>query len=301
MQVRTLAHPSADSPPPITDVEDLCELCEPAQVTREGGVTLYPMAKERKKAREEETAVCVLEWEQAGAGPGQARKVLVVKRPEKGLLAGLFEFPAVDLPPAEELSDASSRRRCLEKMVVSLLAERLPAFQPPNPDAAVDSASPNLRVVSVSDLGAITQVYSHQKRDYYILRVVLASPALPVLAPVRTRAPKETDLVQSQPGRAKWVDAGALESANLGGAMLKVLEVRNQGGKGKPVAKRAVGGGKAVRKEAGQGGLGAWLMGAKKTVNQEGEDGVVAGAMAAVEKAGAPKKRRVIIVSSEED
>ena len=86
--MRTLAHPPAASPPPIADVEDLCELCEPVQVTRDAGVTLYPMAKERKKAREEETAVCMLEWEQAGGGEKEEgrkeRKVLVVKRPEKG-------------------------------------------------------------------------------------------------------------------------------------------------------------------------------------------------------------------------
>lgn len=52
-------------------------------MTREVGVALYPMAKERKKPREEETAVCVLEWEQAGE-VGKERKVLIVKRPEKG-------------------------------------------------------------------------------------------------------------------------------------------------------------------------------------------------------------------------
>lgn len=39
------------------------------------------MAKERKKQREEETAVCILEWMPQGAGK---RQVLLVKRPEKG-------------------------------------------------------------------------------------------------------------------------------------------------------------------------------------------------------------------------
>jgi hypothetical protein len=42
---------------------------------------LYPMAKERKKPREEETAVCVLEWDRSGE-----RKVLLAKRPEKGTI-----------------------------------------------------------------------------------------------------------------------------------------------------------------------------------------------------------------------
>lgn len=44
------------------------------------------MAKERKKAREEEVAVCVLEWESSEDGDKQ---VLLVKRPEKGV-SGCF-------------------------------------------------------------------------------------------------------------------------------------------------------------------------------------------------------------------
>lgn len=44
------------------------------------------MAKERKKQREEETAVCLVEWEPSGEAnaQGKERKVLVMKRPEKG-------------------------------------------------------------------------------------------------------------------------------------------------------------------------------------------------------------------------
>lgn len=66
----------------VEDIEDLCDLCgEMGEEARGMGVTRYPMAKERKKAREEETAVCVLEWESSEGGP---RKVLLLKRPEKG-------------------------------------------------------------------------------------------------------------------------------------------------------------------------------------------------------------------------
>lgn len=72
--------------PASVDIEDLCTLCAPIDDLKpsEHSVTVYPMAKERKKPREEETAVCVLEWRRTGATNKDGHKVLLVKRPEKG-------------------------------------------------------------------------------------------------------------------------------------------------------------------------------------------------------------------------
>jgi hypothetical protein len=82
LQVRYAASrlPTASSTP---DIEDLCTLCSPIDDLERSShsVMTYPMAKERKKARKEEVAVCVLEWESSEGGEKQ---VLLVKRPEKG-------------------------------------------------------------------------------------------------------------------------------------------------------------------------------------------------------------------------
>jgi len=44
------------------------------------------MAKERKKQREEDTLVCLVEWQPAGEESSREEtKVLVMKRPEKGM------------------------------------------------------------------------------------------------------------------------------------------------------------------------------------------------------------------------
>ena len=84
-QIRAYKHRRTLPAPPLVDLEDLCELCEPVDIDAEFSVTQYPMAKEKKKLREEETAVCVLEWESSTAEKGKGgRKVLLVKRPEKG-------------------------------------------------------------------------------------------------------------------------------------------------------------------------------------------------------------------------
>lgn len=101
LQARFVAHRNKSKPsPPSTvevDLEDLCDLCAPLPLdgdlprAQSHSVELYPMAKERKKQREEETAVCLVEWTPSGQSATEVdtegrkdRKVLVMKRPEKG-------------------------------------------------------------------------------------------------------------------------------------------------------------------------------------------------------------------------
>lgn len=75
----------------VADLEDLCTLCTPFDSSEKSEedfeVTRYPMAKLAKKSREEETAVCVVEWESNDVSDEKSksgRKILVFKRPEKG-------------------------------------------------------------------------------------------------------------------------------------------------------------------------------------------------------------------------
>lgn len=57
-------------------------------------VTRFPVKAEKAKPKEETVAVCLLELRPEGKGPEEGRFALL-KRPEKGLLAGLWEFPSV--------------------------------------------------------------------------------------------------------------------------------------------------------------------------------------------------------------
>lgn len=68
----------------VTDIED-CTICSPFDISKNHSVSQYPMAKERKKAREEETAVCVIEWVPTGSKKGSQSQLLLFKRPEKGM------------------------------------------------------------------------------------------------------------------------------------------------------------------------------------------------------------------------
>lgn len=73
------------------DIEDLtvmkkaCTLCLPLEPpSHDRDVTLYPLKVIKKKSRDEDIAVCVVEWRQAGSTHTAEDKILLVKRPKTG-------------------------------------------------------------------------------------------------------------------------------------------------------------------------------------------------------------------------
>ncbi|BGP40808.1 hypothetical protein JCM10450v2_004811 [Rhodotorula kratochvilovae] len=268
-EARYVAHrprSSASSAVDEPDIEDLCELCAPlpyetAAEARSHGVEVFPMAKEKTKKREEDTAVCVVEWVPSAEAEGdEERKVLLVKRPEKGLLAGLYEFPAVDLPPSTT-STTSSRAAHLTALLPTLLD--LPSSLFSSSPAAPSPSSPSApHILSRTPLPPATQIYSHLTRTYHAERLVLVSPSPPALLPApkgKASAAGTDTVVQSLPGRAKWVRAADVPTANIGGAVGKVWEERGRAARGEvpAPAKGTKKGGKKVqgKVEKGQGSL----------------------------------------------
>jgi A/G-specific adenine glycosylase len=68
------------------DMEDLCTTCEQVpQEEKAKGVCTYPMKAAKKRPREEDTQVTVLEWRAKGEEDEEGL-FLVVKRPEKGTI-----------------------------------------------------------------------------------------------------------------------------------------------------------------------------------------------------------------------
>ncbi|XP_036033232.1 adenine DNA glycosylase isoform X3 [Onychomys torridus] len=77
-----------------------CQLCLPPTKPWDPalGVTNFPRKASRRPPREEYSATCVLERPSATGSP----LILLVQRPNSGLLAGLWEFPSVALEPSEQ-------------------------------------------------------------------------------------------------------------------------------------------------------------------------------------------------------
>ncbi|XP_076911355.1 adenine DNA glycosylase-like [Bidens hawaiensis] len=122
-------------------------------------VTDYPTKVAKVKQRHDYSAVTVveiLESEEDDSGS----KFLLVKRPEEGLLAGLWEFPSVLL---NEKADMVTRRRAVD-------------------DFLMDSFGLNVNrpcdVVSRDEVGEYVHIFTHIRLKMYIELLVLRSQEL---------------------------------------------------------------------------------------------------------------------------
>jgi A/G-specific adenine glycosylase len=113
----------------------------------------------------------------------------------------------------------------IHNLLSALLYDEFP-FPPSSPAAFIT-------IDSSTELAPITHVYSHVVRTYHPLRIIITSPSLPRLASAPASNDK-SELVQSLPGRCRWIDESEVEGANTGGAVGKVWEERERDRQGLP-------------------------------------------------------------------
>ena len=139
-------------------------------------VTDFPTKSEKAAKREETVDVCVVEVVHSASSspaPLLPPSVLLQKRPEGGLLAGLWEFPSVAVSAeglaekAKKSSPASSRRAAVDDRVSRLLggiggggALYLPFATAEDKGNASPSPSP-FKLLRREQLGEIVHVFSH--------------------------------------------------------------------------------------------------------------------------------------------
>ncbi|XP_059305098.1 adenine DNA glycosylase [Lycium ferocissimum] len=120
-------------------------------------VTDYPIKVVKAKQRHEFSAVSVVEILdcQETTGPKSSSKFILVKRPNKGLLAGLWEFPSVLL---EKEADWASRRKAIDNFLQSSFNLDL---------------KESTRIVSREDIGEYVHVFSHIRLKMHVELLVL--------------------------------------------------------------------------------------------------------------------------------
>lgn len=137
-----------------------------------------------------------------------------------GLLAGLPEFPSIDLPPSE-LSTSASRLRSITSLLSTLISPSLPSLSAP----PSNTPTSKLRIKQFKDLGEQKGIYSGQTRTYHILHLVLTSLDIPSLRSSSSSTPT-LKLGQSLAGRGKWVGEGKVEKEGVNGIVAKIWGVR---------------------------------------------------------------------------
>ncbi|ORX36845.1 DNA glycosylase [Kockovaella imperatae] len=169
------AYAEVKRPPPQPTLA--CTLCEPIPTTIPS-VCIFPMRKEKKTSREEHEVVCILEWRS-----DTDRRWLFTKRPDKGLLAGLYEPPTTPIPP-----DSTSTDR--ERLALESLSTYVQLTQSPTPRY----------------IASVPHIFSHINMTYHVVHVLVEPPP-------GTTLPPTTGI---------WYDADTVESANVGTGVKKV-------------------------------------------------------------------------------
>lgn len=171
-----------------TDIEDLCNLCVPLEETLEEDITIsekpangtkkqstlsaffntsqkdnpssalaeivsharkFPLKVPKKAVREEETLVCAIRQE--------GGRYLIHRRPDKGLLAGLWEFPSWSLDNVQATDSASAATTTITSKRRIQLAK----------DYVSELGLPG-KITHQGELGSVPWLFSHLKLTMHV-------------------------------------------------------------------------------------------------------------------------------------
>ncbi|KAK2055797.1 DNA glycosylase [Colletotrichum caudatum] len=125
----------------------------------------FPLKVVKKAAREEEALVCAVRHREDG-------RFLIHRRPDKGLLAGMWELPSHTLPPpppaATASSTASSRKRDAQGYVSGLLLLPGDGDDGKKPETGGRRRREQHRVRHVGDLGSVPWLFSHIRLTMHV-------------------------------------------------------------------------------------------------------------------------------------
>lgn len=199
-------------------------------------VTDFPTKSEKAAKREETVDVCVVEIVHSNAaGSSLPPSVLLQKRPEGGLLAGLWEFPSVAVSSAlaEVKKTASSSRRAAVDDHVSRLLGGVPL---PSSSSAADVAAPSTtssspyKLLRREQLGEIVHVFSHIRMTLSVehVRLELASDSSSLSSAILSGAEVAADDDEDLPAR-RWVPVSGMAEEKVSSSVAKCWKLVSEG------------------------------------------------------------------------
>ncbi|XP_074524023.1 adenine DNA glycosylase [Halichoeres trimaculatus] len=174
-------------PSTLPDIEDCinietCLLCPSEPWNDELGVQNFPRKPAKKPPRVERTLTCVV----IRVGEGGEDEYLLTQRPNKGLLAGLWEFPSLLL---EEKNSEVKQKRALCADISKLTGT-------------------NLTESLFQYVGEVVHIFSHIHQTYVVHSVCL----------------KDSD-AQTQNENAQWLTRSALQEAAVSTGVKKIVKL----------------------------------------------------------------------------
>lgn len=215
----------------LPDIEDICRICEPLSAELE--VTAFPMKADRKKAREELDIVNVIEWRQDK--DSEERLFLLVRRPETGLLAGLYDFPSS--PNACKNSTPETIKLATLKLLGTMFGRvmREPVTSL-SPDKGQRRSTREAEVIDMSIIGDVAHVFSHVRKTYRVVWILVTGGDRPPefringagklpgkLVHRSTKQVKNEDQMESDlRTEGTWTSVDQVANATIGTGTMKV-------------------------------------------------------------------------------
>ncbi|KAI8148757.1 DNA glycosylase [Fennellomyces sp. T-0311] len=169
------------------EIDHECTFCPEIHTHLDGdddyAVTRYPTKPEKKKPRDEECAVYIVQSKTSS-------KFLISKRPETGLLAGLWEFPSLELESLDTTYDVRSKKAS------GFLQERY----------GIDVEE--TKGLERHDLGNVVHLFSHIRKVYHVEWIHLSCA-------------NEDGLLDDE--QVKWVDGDELKKSPIPTGLKKAL------------------------------------------------------------------------------
>ncbi|XP_014757626.1 adenine DNA glycosylase isoform X3 [Brachypodium distachyon] len=182
--------------------------CQALELSRENpsvGVTDYPRVVPKSKPRCDFAAVCVVEIAQClepdmADRRGKDNLFLMVKRPEQGLLAGLWEFPSVLVD--ESKTDLVNRRKEMDTYLKQLLGIDLKRTSD---------------VILREDVGQHVHIFSHIRLTMNVELVILTVKVVDDVGRLCEKGQDNAEL--------KLVDESSIDSMGLTSGIRKVYNM----------------------------------------------------------------------------
>ncbi|KAF9149969.1 hypothetical protein BG015_008214 [Linnemannia schmuckeri] len=198
------------------DADEKCELCLPETETEgkeQGLVTQYPRKALKKAPREEECAVSILERRTTSSETGETKSTfLLVKRPEKGLLAGMWEFPTVEqdqLQARHKMSSLSTYKQRSESsreyLVDTLKLDWVKSFT----------------YIQRRDLGSVQHLFSHIRKTYHVEWVLIQGQT----EGQEMKAAKSSKSKQGSVPETEWLSTEELATAAIPTGINKTFQL----------------------------------------------------------------------------
>ncbi|KAF9953490.1 hypothetical protein BGZ72_005378 [Mortierella alpina] len=198
--------------------DDECQLCLPESQVEgkdQGLVTQYPRKAAKKAPRDEECAVSILERVHEDTKSGKfVSEFLLVRRPDKGLLAGMWEFPTVEqdqLRAAQNNNNSNSKSKLALSSELSTYKQRSSSSRKYLTETLGQSWIDQSKDVQLRDLGSVQHLFSHIRKVYHVEWVLVSDYAKVESCEV----PAETEAKTEGRPELVWLTADELVSAAI--------------------------------------------------------------------------------------